>query len=397
MPRTGGGPQADVNPEENRRLNVREVREGKTHLASRPISMNIELTGHCNVQPPCVFCTGRSRGYHYPALDYSPVEEYGEFITRAETVTDCSLGEPLTHRGLIDVARDIIATGGKFVFTTNGLLLDRAKADALVACGPRVWMNVSVNATTPETYYKLTGRDFNTVVENVRYYLAAFRERHGRPPPGVTLSMLVMRLNRGEVPDFLRLAGSLGTRVALAPLFDQPSPTRSDFGYHFVYREEMLPYDDLLDLGESAKTLAAELGIDLAMQWDSQTDNAVASLSEPGVEIPCLFPWRYLLVRQHVHAVLACAYHTQAIGYLSRRRLQRMWNSRAIARLGRALLRGDVSIDAVLRRSLGTIWNGRAMKRLRRSLLEGRIPQFCWEHNDACPLIAEMRHKRPRG
>ena len=54
-----------IAPEENKNLNFKEIKEKKTHLESAPVELNIELTGRCNINPPCVFCVDRYQGKKY--------------------------------------------------------------------------------------------------------------------------------------------------------------------------------------------------------------------------------------------------------------------------------------------------------------------------------------------
>lgn len=72
--------------EENRAKNAAEVRANKVHLESKPIQVNVELTGLCNIQPPCVFCTGKNVGYNYRPLDASYLDKYSDFLERCERV-----------------------------------------------------------------------------------------------------------------------------------------------------------------------------------------------------------------------------------------------------------------------------------------------------------------------
>jgi MoaA/NifB/PqqE/SkfB family radical SAM enzyme len=116
----------DVNSvvKENSKLNLTEIKAGKTNLQSKPIQFNIDLTGRCNINPPCVFCSQKADGYHYNAIDISAVDKYLPFLSRCETVTDCSFGEPLTHPDFLKLVQKVAENGQAFTFATNGLLLN---------------------------------------------------------------------------------------------------------------------------------------------------------------------------------------------------------------------------------------------------------------------------------
>jgi MoaA/NifB/PqqE/SkfB family radical SAM enzyme len=351
--------------EDNRRLNAEEVRSGRTRLLSAPLQVNVELTGICNIDPPCLFCSGKNFGHNYRPLDPSYLEKYSHFLDRCEHVNEDSFGEPLSHPGLVELAERVTEKGQVFSFVTNGLLLTPVKADRLAACGPRLGIHVSFNASTADTFYKLTGKSFAPVVENVRYYAKSYREQNGGAAPDLILTFIVMKINRHEVPGFLRLTRELGARALLASLHDRPSVPLGHFGYDFVYEDEMLPYAELLEVGREALALARELGIDCALQWDAARDSAIRGFAEPGAPAPCLVPWRFLFIQEHTGKVFACPYHRHPYGDLQTA-------------------------------SLEEIWNGAAAQELRGSLARGEIPRYCLDHGAGCPLVMEAR-SRPSG
>jgi MoaA/NifB/PqqE/SkfB family radical SAM enzyme len=351
--------------EKNRRLNVEEVRAGRTHLLSGPLQVNVELTGVCNVDPPCLFCSGKNFGHNYPPLDPSYLEKYAHVLDRCEHVNEDSFGEPMGHPGLVDLAESVTAKGQIFSFVTNGLLLTPARADRLAACGPFLGMHVSFNASTEDTFHKLTGRRFSTVIENVRYYGKKYRELNGDAAPDLILTFIVMKINRHEVGDFLRLTRELGARALLAPLHDRPSVPLGHFGYDFVYEDEMLPYAELVRIGKEALVLSRKLGIDCVLQWDAKRDSAIRGFAEPGVATPCLIPWRFLFIQEHTGKVFACPYHRNPYGDLQTATLEE-------------------------------IWNGEAAQELRGSLARGEIPRRCMEDSAGCPLVMAARSRPPR-
>jgi hypothetical protein len=193
----------------------------------------------------------------------------------------------------------------------------------------------------------------------VRNFVEMYRRRHGAVPD-LTLTFIVMRVNRHEVPDFLRLAATLGVTALLAPLHERPSRPLGKFGYDFVYERETLSFDELQAAGDEARALADSLGSRVLLQWDAAFDSAVTKFAEPGVEIPCLIPWRYLHLQQHSRKVYACPYHKRPIGDTAEQ-------------------------------SLEEIWNGDTARELRSSLAVGRIPRFCWNNGASCPLIYQAK------
>jgi MoaA/NifB/PqqE/SkfB family radical SAM enzyme len=349
---------------DNRDLNTDEIRQGRSHLSSTPLQINIDLTGICNIHPPCVFCSGKNFGYNYAPADAAALDAYAPFLERCEQVNDDSFGEPLSHPALVDVARRFTARGQTFSFVSNGLLLTPDKAGQLAALGTNLGMHVSFNAATSETFYRLTGRSFDLLVENVRHFAESFRAANAQDPE-LVLTFIVMRMNRHEVPAFLELAAGLRCRALLAPLHDRPSRPLGRFGYDFVYEREMLPFAELQDVGAEAQRIADRLGLHLLLQWDQAADSAVRGFAEPGVDVPCLIPFRFLHLQHHSRKVYACPYHVKPLGDL-------------------------------LESPVGEIWNSDDAQQMRQSLLRGEIPSFCWNNSVACPIISRTRAERPR-
>lgn len=349
---------------ENTKLNLEEIRAAETNLQSKPIQFNIDLTGRCNISPPCVFCSLKGDGYHYNAIDISAVDKYLPFLSRCERVVDCSFGEPLTHPDFLKLVQKVAENGQAFTFATNGLLLTQTRADILAEAGENIGFSISINAATSETYYKLTGQTFDRVIANVRYFINKYRDKWGHNPP-LAVSFIVMRVNCEEVPDFLKLAHYLEIKnINLRHLFNMPdgSRPRNDFGYKFIYNDEMLTPQEYDAISKSSKILAQELGLNLIIHWEP-AESEIKNLSVPGVNIPCLFPWKFLFVQEHSKNVYMCCYSNALLG-------------------------------SVNKTSLEQIWNGKIMIEVRNSLANGKIPELCKKHGLSCPLVLQADQKR---
>ena len=110
-----------------------------------------------------------------------------------------------------------------------------------------------------------------------------------------------MKINREEISDFIHLTHSLGVYgVCLRHLFDIQGgmKTRNEFGYDFIYDREMLTHEEYQEIGVKAKELAQNLNLHITINWEG-SESEIRNLSEPGVAIPCLFPWKFLFVQEH--------------------------------------------------------------------------------------------------
>lgn len=266
--------------EENRRLNALELRHGKTVLESKPLQINFELIGICNIVPPCLYCTGKNLGYNYAPLDVAYLDGYSNFIQAAEHLNEDSFGEPLLHKKLTALAQQVTARGQRFSFVTNGILLYGTRAEELAKCGERLGFHVSFNAATEETYYRLHGKPFDKLVSNVRDYVDLYRDTHGGATPDLVATFIVMNVNRREIFDFIELTHGLGVKTLFAQLHNRASVPIGDFGYHFVFENELLSPNEYFDVGEQIRRFADDRGFDrndIILQWDPVADFAVSS------------------------------------------------------------------------------------------------------------------------
>lgn len=314
-------------------------------------------------------------GYREPGhLDW---ERYWPQLLSAERVNDCSYGEPLLHPDFEATLEQLAKAGVKFGFTTNVLLLDEKRAKFLAERGACLDMCVSLNAATKETYYQHHGKDFGKVLANLERFVALHESlRPGALMP-LVVSCIVMKSNRHEVFDFLRLAQRLGARAALLRhLFDIGAGdfAANNFGLHFVYEEERLALQEYQaieseirgspEFSPAGQSFGGPRGtrppLELYFAWNSK-DCFIAEQAEPGVDIPCLFPWKFLCVRPLHGSFSPCV-------YLKRK-----------------------SIAPSPEASFEEVWNGEILRGLRRSLARGQVPDFCMTWGDPCPLVLEHR------
>jgi MoaA/NifB/PqqE/SkfB family radical SAM enzyme len=366
----GGLPQTvvhgELTPDERLACLRQAIREGQVRLDTAPATINIELTGRCNYKPACTFCVGKNApGYQEPGhMSSELLDRYWPDLLRAHRVNDCSYGEPLLYARFDEFVERLASAGVKVGFTTNGLLLAERRARFLVRHAATVQFIVSLNAATPETYWRLHGQDFAKVSRNVQRFIALHRAgRPGEPLP-LFLSFIVMRSNRQEVPAFLRMAMSLGVQhVLLRHLFDLGVGEYStdNFGQRFVYEDERLSFTDYARLEDEVCGSQEFAGLEVHAAWNGST-SFIAEQAEPGVDIACLFPWKFLCVRPLHDIYTPCVYLKKSIAPPS-----------------------ATSIEEV--------WNGQTMREIRGSLAAGTIPDFCLTYGDVCPLVLTERSR----
>lgn len=136
-----------------------------------PRRINVEITNHCNQR--CRLCPRleltRPLGFMAPEVFARVAAECARHST---TLWLHFLGEPLLHRGLIDMIAVARRAGVSTVgLSTNAVALG-TYTEALLSVGLDR-LECSIDALDRERYHEIRGRDhFERVTENVRAFLA---------------------------------------------------------------------------------------------------------------------------------------------------------------------------------------------------------------------------------
>jgi MoaA/NifB/PqqE/SkfB family radical SAM enzyme len=250
--------------------------------------LGIDLTGVCNIKPPCVYCAWdlskeREGGNVELPFNLETLSEYGDFFEGASELVNCSIGEPFMMKD-IDALLDAFGQRGKMLeVTTNGQILTDTNIRKLL--GRNAHLYISLDASTSETYARLRNARFEQVVQNVRRLV----EAKGGPGnlPLVYLVFMPMKANVHETEDFVALCADLRVdRLVLRPLNASPG-TELVFdraGYHYDYQSELLPFDELVRVSGRVAELSRRLGVELSDQMDfgGEMGPAFAELYEAG-------------------------------------------------------------------------------------------------------------------
>lgn len=118
-------------------------------------------------------------------------------------------GEPLYHRQILAMVRQIKARGMKAELITNGMLLTGETAAGLVEAGLDVlW--VSMDGVRPESYADIRlGANLSQVVGSLEG-LVKIRQARGRLKPELGLAFVAMQRNIQDLPELLAMGRRLG-------------------------------------------------------------------------------------------------------------------------------------------------------------------------------------------
>ncbi len=272
----------------NHVLNFEELMAGALELASRPVKLGIDLTGTCNIKPPCVYCAWdlskeREGGNVELPFNLDTLAEYGDFFEGASELVNCSIGEPFMMKD-IDPLLDAFGQRGKLLeLTTNGQILTDTNIRKLL--GRNAHLYISLDAATAETYARLRNGRWEQVLANVRRLV----EAKGGPGnlPLVYLVFMPMRANVHEADDFVALCADLrADRLVLRPLNASPGTDLvwDRASYRYDYQQELLPFEELVRVSGRVAELSRRLGVELSDQMDfgGEMGPSFAALYEAG-------------------------------------------------------------------------------------------------------------------
>jgi len=271
-----------------------------------PRRLQIETTNRCNAA--CAMCPilkmTRPKGDMSPELWSRLVAELKERPGLRRVILHV-MGEPLLHPGFIDLVRQLRqeAPHQPVEFSTNGSLLDEAKARALLELD-LVQINFSLDACTPETHARIRrGLNFEKVMANLEGLIRLMAES-GKTRPRLLVQLIKMDINRGEWEAFARRWQDLAAA----------------HGFLEIYLKEQWSWGGYLDSGQAR--VEQEKGF---------------------LALPCGFPFDQLDVYWDGRVGFCCLDEDAdlTVGDLNRQSLAEIWSSEEMERVRRRFKRLD--------------------------------------------------------
>jgi MoaA/NifB/PqqE/SkfB family radical SAM enzyme len=184
----------------------------------------VEPTNRCNIS--CRTCMRRTWDESLGSMSaatFKRIVENLRALPQMPTVFFGGLGEPLFHRRIVSMIKQVKALGAAAELITNGTLLSEARSRELIDSGLDVlW--VSIDGATPASYDDVRlGATLPTVLENLARFRKMRRGAH-RPQPQIGIAFVAMQRNIDELPDVIALGRKLGaTRFSVSNLLPHSS------------------------------------------------------------------------------------------------------------------------------------------------------------------------------
>jgi radical SAM protein with 4Fe4S-binding SPASM domain len=323
-----------------------------TVVQHEPVCLYLETTNRCNL-----LCTTCPRTYEQlePEADMS-WELFTTLINQYPNVARVVLhgvGEPMLVKDLAERVKYLKDRHIYVLFNTNGTLLTKANGRALIEAGLDE-LRVSLDAAEADVFQMVRGKDFfSKIVANVKNFTTMQGELNA-PKPRVSLWLTGLRETVDQLPNFVRLAHSIGvTEVYLQRLvfFEEP-PSE-----HSLARAESALFEHTTEREEAlireADTIAKQLGVMFSASGAVDPGESIKMQRTDSPWSLCRRPWSLMYITANGRVLPCCIAPFSMKGYSS-------------------FTLGDAT-----QTSLREIWNGAEYQRFREGLLSSAPPPSC--------------------
>jgi MoaA/NifB/PqqE/SkfB family radical SAM enzyme len=340
--------------EKNRMRRYFEKPEAQLNAVAdqEPVCLYLETTNRCNL-----LCTTCPRTYEQlePEADM-PWELFTSLIDQYPKIARVVLhgiGEPMLVKDIAQRVRYLKDRNVYVLFNTNGTLLNEVNGRALIGAGLDE-LRVSLDAAESEVFQMVRGKDFfDKIVANVRNFTRLQRELNA-PKPRVSLWLTGLRETVDQLPNFVRLAHSVGVNeVYLQRLvfFDDPmsenslARAESALFEHTTEREEALI--------QEAESVARELGVMFSASGAVDPGESIKMQRSDSPWSLCRRPWSLMYITANGRVLPCCIAPFSMKGY------------------------GSFTLGDATQNTLREIWNGPAYQSFREGLLTSAPPPAC--------------------
>jgi radical SAM protein with 4Fe4S-binding SPASM domain len=208
--------------ERNKKLIEEEIARGIVEVRSLPYDIQFSPEHRCNLR--CVMCwytAARKQGIVPMAdrkLPDNTLERFKKlqpYMPYWESVSLTGSGEPLLSPAFPDILKVLSRYHASIVFTTNGMLIDRKKAEMLVKAGVDEVI-ISVDGACKETFERIrVNAKWEKFLKAIEI-LTTVKSELRSDSPHICFSANLMRQNIEELPDLIDFTVSHGGHKVLA-------------------------------------------------------------------------------------------------------------------------------------------------------------------------------------
>jgi len=222
--------------------------------------INVEVTSKCNLK--CNMCPRQSFNVFNQDMTEDVFMKLAKEFTLFQMVDLTGWGEPLLHPRLFDFVKIVKEKKCIVKFTTNGVLLDKEKAQDIIELKIE-WVVFSIDSPSENTYREIRGTDLNRVLENVKN-LSELKKKYKTRYPLIDIAVVISKKNIEELPEMVRVAKTLNANRLLVNNVHVVSK-KEDIDI-LLYKIDPDQNIDVIKRDNSikeAKKIASELGVNL--------------------------------------------------------------------------------------------------------------------------------------
>jgi tungsten cofactor oxidoreducase radical SAM maturase len=196
----------------------------------------VEPTTSCNLEcRTCIRNTWDTRTTQMEMDVFRSLMEQTKELPALKRIVLSGLGEPFTHRDVLEMARLIRERDLAVTIGSNGLLLDKEKAEEVVRLGVDRIV-ISLDGVTPEAYGDVRGARISQVLDNIHGLNEAKREL-GSLTPALGIEFVALKRNIDELAQLSGLASRLGaSRVLVSNVLAYTDEMRHEILYGYAPR-----------------------------------------------------------------------------------------------------------------------------------------------------------------
>lgn len=310
------GRELSQKQQDNSKLNLKEIEEGKMILESYPRRLVLELTNACNLN--CVMCGRNAADFKLVSFDMDTFQSLEPIMDKIEEVTLMGWGEPTIHPHFIDMLRKIDEHGARKYFCTNGMNLKKIK-EAIFDYKVDVFA-VSLDGATDETNSRIRrGSKIEQITNDLKDIVRIKKER-GLKYPWINFVFCAMDSNLDELPDLVRLAAEIGldeVKVVYLTVFEEKMLPETLWGQENRIRKV---FDEAVDVAESN-------GIVMKLPHIPGEDEAGENYHKE-----CFDPWRDFFLGSDGYVRPCMSTPVKLFRYDKNRDFMDMWNDKEFQR-----------------------------------------------------------------
>jgi radical SAM protein with 4Fe4S-binding SPASM domain len=298
----------------------------------RPLYVKLKVFYGCNLK--CEMCNHWRETRESPV----PVDRFREIITELEEMgtkkIHISGGEPMLRPQIPDIVETASSRCIKVTMTTNGTLVDKAKAKRLVEGGLR-GVNISIDSPDRKMHEKIRGVEgaFKATIKAVQLFQ---RYRH-KGKLSIRINTVVSRTNYltlGALPDLAHQLGADG--INLIPVDDHCGEILS------MRKKDIQKFNEEIGPRIAERALALGLIVSDEEAFPFGTTESEIRLGRAGRYAlgyydmhPCYAPWTHSLIDFNGNVYICCMTRERIspLGNIKEQCFKEIWESHAYQRI----------------------------------------------------------------